>query len=150
MKRTLIAAGLVATLAFAAIALGAVKHYRGPIEQGGNVTFDTKVKHHKVKNVKSFFFYKLTLSCEDGELPNLTNDPIFPIPPMTVDHREFHGDFYNAEFKTSGHVKGAFSDHFRKASGTLEDQGPPGSEVRQVRHRHRRLDRREAVARARD
>ena len=43
------------------MAAGAVKHYRGPIQQGGHVTFQTKVKHGKTKRVKSFYFFKLKL-----------------------------------------------------------------------------------------
>jgi hypothetical protein len=126
----LVAAALVATVAFAAVALGAVKHYRGPIEQGGHVTFDTKVKHHKTKKVKKFFFFKVKLDCENSP----TGDPIlisnkspieFPIPVMRVRHRKFHGSFYNADFKTRGEVEGKFSDHFRSAEGTLRVHGRP-------------------------
>ena len=64
MKRLVIVAGLAADAGWVAVAAGAVKHYAGPIQQGGNVAFDTKVKHGKTKRVKSFFFYKLKLTCE--------------------------------------------------------------------------------------
>jgi hypothetical protein len=127
LKRTLIGIGLVATLVFAAMAFGATKHYRGPIQQGGHVTFDTTVKHHAVKRVKSFFFYKVKLSCEGGQtIPISNKSPIkFPIPAMRVRDRKFHGSFFKAEFKTRGEVEGEFTDHFRKAGGTLRVHGRP-------------------------
>jgi hypothetical protein len=130
MKRILVAIALVATLALAAAALGAVKHYRGPIQQGGHVTFDTKVKHHKTKKVKKFFFFKVELSCESSPnpdpIPISNKSPIeLPIPSMKVRHREFHGSFYKAEFKTRGEVEGELSDHFRTAHGTLRVHGRP-------------------------
>ncbi len=131
MKRTLIAAGVAAVLAFAAVALGAVKHYRGPVQQGGHVTFDTKVKHHKTKKVNKFFFFKVKLTCEAGENP-ATTIPIsnkaplkFPIPPMKVSHGHFHGKFSNTEFKTSGEVEGEFGDDYTTAEGTLRVHGHP-------------------------
>jgi hypothetical protein len=130
MKRILIATGLVATLAFAAVALGAVKHYRGPVAQGGHVTFDSKVKRHKAKRVKSFFFFKVKLSCEDSPtgdpIPISNKSPIeLPIPAMKVKHRRFHGSFYKAEFKTRGEVEGTFTDHYSAAHGTLRVHGRP-------------------------
>ena len=130
MKRAFITGTLIATLVFATMALGAVKQYRGPIEQGGHVTFDTKVKHHKTKKVKKFFFYKVKLSCENSPqpdpLPISNKSPIeFPIPVMRVRHRKFHGSFFKAEFKTRGEVEGEFSDGFRSAEGTLRVHGRP-------------------------
>jgi opacity protein-like surface antigen len=127
MKRVVLVAGLVVVLACAAVAAGAVKHYRGPVEQGGHVTFQTKVKHGKVKNVRQFFFFKVKLSCENGQsIPISNQSPIkFPIPPMKVKHRKFHGSFYKQEFKTRGEVEGEFSDHYRKAAGTLRVHGRP-------------------------
>jgi hypothetical protein len=130
MKRVVMVAGLVGALAFAAVAAGAVKHYRGPIQQGGHVTFQTKVKHHKTKRVKSFFFFKVKLSCENSPtgdpIPISNKSPIkFPIPAMKVKHRKFHGSFYKAEFKTRGEVEGEFSDHYRAAEGTLRVHGRP-------------------------
>ena len=125
MKRVVLVAGLAAALVWVAVATGAVKHYAGPIQQGGNVAFDTKVKHGKTKRVKSFFFYKLTLTCEHGDPIKVSNDPVFPIPPMKVSHRAFHGSFYKADFKTRGEVDGTFTDHYRKAHGTLRVHGRP-------------------------
>jgi hypothetical protein len=130
MKRTLVVVGLVATLAFATVALGAIKHYRGPIQGGGHVTFDTKVKHHKTKRVKNFFFFKVKLSCENSPnpdpIPISNQSPIkFPIPAMRVRHRRFHGSFYNADFRTRGEVEGKFTHHYRKAEGTLRVHGHP-------------------------
>jgi hypothetical protein len=46
---------------------------------------------------------------------------------MKVKHRKFHGDFYNSDFKTGGHVKGKFTDHFRNVAGTLRVNGRPPS-----------------------
>jgi hypothetical protein len=131
LRRTLIIGGTVATLAFAAVALGSVKHYRGPIQQGGHLTFDTKVKHHKTKKVKKFFFFKVKLECENSPppgdpIPISNKSPIeFPIPTMKVKHRRFHGSFYNADFKTKGEVEGELTDHFTKAEGTLRVHGRP-------------------------
>jgi hypothetical protein len=132
MKRVLLAAGMVVALAFAAVAVGAVKHYAGPIQQGGSVTFDAKVKHHRAKRVRSFYFFKLKLTCEMAP-PGASNtikisnkSPLnFPIPPMAVRHRKFHGSFYKPEFKTRGEVDGKFTDHYRNAAGTLRVHGRP-------------------------
>jgi len=123
-----IGTALVGTLAFAGLAFGAVKHYRGTIEQGGKVTFQTKVKHRHPKRVKRFYFYKLTLNCESGPIEISNRSPInLPFPTMKVKHRKFHGDFHSSNFKTSGHLKGKFTNHFRKAHGTLRVNGnPPG------------------------
>src|SRR5262245_60934891 len=107
MKRVVAIAGLVGALAFAGVAVGAVKHYAGPIHQGGNVTFDTKVRHGKTKQVKSFYFFKLKLTCEkaphgaSNTIKISNQSPLnFPIPPTRVKHRQFHGSFYKADFKT--------------------------------------------------
>jgi hypothetical protein len=131
MRRTLIAALAVATLAFAAVALAAPQHYRGPIRQGGYVTFQTQVKQHQ-KRVKGFYFFKLKLICEkapQGANPTIkisNKSPLnFPIPPMAVKRRQFHGGFYKADFKTRGEVEGRFSDRNRKAAGTLRVHGRP-------------------------
>jgi hypothetical protein len=132
MRRALFVAALATTLAFAAVALGSVKHYAGPVEQGGNVTFDTKVRHHRAKRVNSFYFFKLRLTCEKAP-PGASNtikisnkSPIdFPIPPMKVKHRKFDGSFYKEEFKTRGEVEGEFTNHYRKAAGTLRVHGRP-------------------------
>jgi hypothetical protein len=132
MKRALFVAAVATTLAFAAVALGSVKHYRGPIEQGGHVTFDTKVKHHRAKQVDSFYFFKLKLTCEkapsgaSNTIKISNKSPIdFPIPPMDVEHRTFHGSFYKEEFKTRGEVEGEFTRRYRKAAGTLRVHGRP-------------------------
>ncbi len=130
MKRVVLVAGLVGALACAAVAVGAVKHYRGPIRQGGHVTFETKVRHHRVKRVEEFFFFKVKLYCENSPtgdpIPISNKSPIkFPIPPMRVRQRQFRGSFYNAEFKTRGEVEGEFSDHYRRAQGTLRVHGRP-------------------------
>jgi hypothetical protein len=127
VRRALIIGGLIAALALATTALGAVKRYHGTVTQGGTVSFKTTVKHHRTKNVKSFFFYKVTLSCEGGaSIPISNRTPLkFPIPPMKVRHRRFHGSFSNSEFKTSGEVDGKFTDHYRKAEGTLRVHGRP-------------------------
>jgi hypothetical protein len=126
LRRTLIFGGLVAMLSFATGALGSTKHYRGPIEQGGHVTFDTKVKHHKTKKVKRFYFFDVKLKCDENTLRINNRTPFdFPVPPMKVKHRRFHGDFYNADFKTGGHVKGEFTNHFKNAEGTLRVRGNP-------------------------
>jgi hypothetical protein len=121
VRRILILGGLVATLVFATMAFGAVKHYRGPIEQGGHVTFDTKVKHHKAKKVKKFYFFEVTFSCEqppNTEFPISNKTPLnFPIPSMKVKHREFHGTF--SQLGGTGRVIGEFKNHYRQASGTL-------------------------------
>jgi hypothetical protein len=130
MRRALPVVALVVALAFATVALGSVKHYRGPVEQGGHVTFDTKVKRHKTKRVKSFFFFKVKLTCENSPtgdpIPISNKSPIkLPIPAMKVRDRRFHGSFYKAEFKTRGEVEGEFSDHYRRAEGTLRVHGRP-------------------------
>jgi hypothetical protein len=118
MKRTLVVVGLVATLAFATVALGAIKHYRGPIQQGGHVTFQTKVRHHKTKRVKKFYFFKVELTCDEATFPISNRRPLdFPVPPMRVRHREFHGTF--SQLGGTGHVEGQFRDHYRHATGTL-------------------------------
>jgi hypothetical protein len=127
VKRALVGVGLVAALAFAAVAMGAIKHYHGTVDQGGTVSFQTKVRHHKAKRVKNFFFYKVTLTCEGGaSIPISNRKPLkFPIPPMKVRHRRFHGSFSNSDFKTSGEVHGKFTHHYRKAKGTLRVHGRP-------------------------
>jgi hypothetical protein len=118
MKRVVLVAGLIGALAFAAVATGAVKHYRGPIEQGGRVTFQTKVKHHKVKKVKKFYFFDVELTCDEQAFPISNRTPLnFPVPPMKVKHREFHGTF--SQLGGTGRVKGEFTDHFKRANGTL-------------------------------
>ena len=118
MKRTLIAAGVVATLAFAAVALGSVKHYRGPVQQGGHVTFDTKVKHHRAKKVRKFYFFDVTLTCDEATFPISNRTPLnFPVPSMKVKHGEFHGTF--SQLGGTGRVQGEFTDHFKQVSGTL-------------------------------
>jgi hypothetical protein len=127
LKRAMTLGALIVALAFAAVALGAVKRYHGTVAQGGTVSFKTTVKRHKTKNVKAFFFYKVTLTCEGGaSLPISNRKPLkFPIPPMKVRHRRFHGSFSNTDFKTSGEVHGKFTDHYRKAHGTLRVHGRP-------------------------
>jgi hypothetical protein len=118
LKRILIVGGLVATLAFAGVAAGAVKHYRGPIQQGGHVTFQTKVKHHKTKSVKRFYFFDVTMTCDEQTFQISNRTPLnFPVPPMKVRHREFHGTF--SQLGGTGRVTGQFTHHFKHASGTL-------------------------------
>jgi len=118
IKRATIVAGLAATLAFAAVAMGAVKHYRGPVQQGGHITFQTKVRHHKVKRVKKFYFFDVKLTCDEATFPISNRKPLnFPVPPMKVKHREFHGTF--AQLGGTGRVTGQFTDHFKHATGTL-------------------------------
>jgi hypothetical protein len=118
LKRILIVGGLVATLAFAAMAMGAVKHYRGPIQQGGHVTFQTKVKHHKTKRVKNFYFFDLKLTCDEAAFLISNKRPLnFPVPPMRVRHREFHGTF--SQLGGTGRVTGKFTNHYKDAAGTL-------------------------------
>ena len=103
--------------------LGAVARMRTDwtIEQGGHVTFDTKVKHHKAKKVKKFYFFDVTFTCEEGpvkEFPISNRKPLdFPVPPMRVKHREFHGTF--SQLGGTGRIKGEFTDHFKRAAGTL-------------------------------
>jgi hypothetical protein len=128
MKRALIATALVALLAFAAIAVGSVKHYKGPVDQGGRVKFETNVELGKVKSVKRFYFFDLPLNCERSPRHVLISNrrPLdFPIPTMRVNHRQFHGDFSNSDFHTRGHVEGKFNRQFTKAAGTLRVQGHP-------------------------
>jgi hypothetical protein len=128
MKRILIGIGLVAVLAFAALALGSVRHYKGPVDQGGRVKFDTRVDQGKVKAVKRFYFFDLPLTCERSPRHVLISNrrPLnFPFPTMKVKAREFHGDFSNSDFHTRGHVEGQFNRHFTKAAGTLRVQGHP-------------------------
>jgi hypothetical protein len=118
LKRILIVVGLVATLVFAAMAMGAVKNYRGPIQQGGRVTFQTKVKHHRTKRVKNFYFFDLKLTCDEAAFPISNKKPLnFPVPPMKVKHREFHGTF--SQLGGTGRVTGQFTDHYKHATGTL-------------------------------
>jgi hypothetical protein len=118
MRRALLLGGLVGALACAAVAAGAVKHYRGPIQQGGHVTFQTKVTRHKVKRVKRFYFYDVTLTCDEQTFPISNRTPLnFPVPPMRVRHREFHGTF--SQLGGTGRIKGEFRDHYRRANGTL-------------------------------
>ncbi len=131
MKRTLIAAVAVATLAFAAVAVAAPPHYRGPIKQGGYVTFQTEVKQQQ-RRVTKFYFFNLKLTCEkapkgaSNTIKISNKSPLnFPVPPMTVKNGQFHGSFYKEEFKTRGAVTGAFSDHNLKAAGTLRVYGHP-------------------------
>ena len=132
MRRTLPVIGLLVALAFASVALGAVKHYRGPIQQGGHVAFQAKIRHHKAKTVKNFYFFKLKLTCEKAppgasrSIKISNKSPVnLPFPTMRVNHGVFEGSFYKAQFKTRGEVKGQFSDHYRKAAGTLRVHGRP-------------------------
>jgi hypothetical protein len=130
MRRVVLVAGLAAALVWVAVAAGAVKDYRGPVKQGGHVTFQTKVKRGKTKRVTSFFFFKVKLSCENSPtgdpIPISNKSPIkLPIPAMKVRNRKFHGSFYKAEFKTRGEVDGEFTHHYRTAEGTLRVHGRP-------------------------
>jgi hypothetical protein len=107
--------GLVLTLAFAAAALGATKHYKGPVTQGGQVKFTLQSKHGKRK-VKNFLFSGVTLTCEGRDPFAITNNG-FPVPAMRVRHRHFHGAF--SQLGGTGDIKGDFNHHYRKATGTL-------------------------------
>jgi hypothetical protein len=123
MRRALIGTGLVALLPLAAVAVGSVKHYHGPVDQGGSVKFNTKVRHGKVKSVKSFVFSKVDMTCDPPFGTRPIGNGAFPVPSMRVRHRKFHGDF--SQFGGHGHIRGKFADHFRKADGTLRVNGDP-------------------------
>lgn len=131
MRRTLVAALAVAMLAPAAVAIAAPLPYRGPINPGGYVTFQTEVKEHQ-KRVTKFYFFDLKLTCEKApkgasKTIKISNkSPLnFPVPPMAVKNGQFHGSFYKQEFNTRGEVTGAFSDQGQKAAGTLRVHGRP-------------------------
>jgi hypothetical protein len=121
MKRTLIGIGLVATLAFAAVALAGTRHYKGPVKQGGNVQFDLVAKNG-VKRVKSFGFSGVSMTCDPPTGTIKINNDQFPVPTMKVKkHRKFGGTF--SKFGGHGHISGQFTKHFRKATGTLRVNG---------------------------
>jgi hypothetical protein len=131
MKRILIAGVAAAMLAFAAVAIAAPPQYRGPIKQGGYVTFQTEVKQGH-KKVTKFYFFNLKLACEKApkgasKTIKISNkSPLnFPVPPMAVKNRHFQGSFYKQQFKTRGEVAGTFAKGFLKATGTLRVHGHP-------------------------
>ncbi len=126
MKRikriTIICAALVAALVLAATALAATKHYRGTIKENsnGSVAFTGVKKDRKIVKVKNFVFNLAPSKCADGT--HFFSNPNLPIGPMRVTRREFNGSIH---VSTGGNVRahGEFTNHYRKAEGTIKFSG---------------------------
>jgi hypothetical protein len=125
MKRYPIVLALFVALAVPAIAIAGVRHFKGPIDPSGNVSFDTKVRHGRIVKVKSgnpgFEFNHLPMTCNEGER-TISGGFTFA---MEVNHRHFSGTgIYNSS-AGSGRVAvtGKFKHHGRKAVGTINGRG---------------------------
>jgi hypothetical protein len=136
MKRGFLAATVLGALACAAVALGATKPYfygKDSDSQCGQVPHTTctvtfsgvKGKHGRIKKVTNFVFDRVPDTCDQGSFAFTIKGN--PVPAMRVNnHRKFSAH-YAPNSKETIDVTGKFSKNFRKASGTLRDQGdfPP-------------------------
>jgi hypothetical protein len=118
-------AALTLTLVFAAIAVASIRHYRGAVEEGGSVRFETKVRNGEPIKVRRFVFNRVPMECDDGA--STVGDVGTPPPAMRVnaEHR-FHGDFTSAQGRKRLRIRGRFRDGERKARGTLRVWGDFG------------------------
>jgi len=123
----------VAALLFAALALGATRHYTGadrdPACGPGDctVTFSAKVKKGKVKTVSQFVFDAVPITCNEGDF-TVTN-PDVPVNGMKVDGKRRFEGVWNGPNHQQISVTGEFSKDWKTAKGTLKDRGnfPPSA-----------------------
>jgi hypothetical protein len=134
MRRIAIVGSLVAMLVFAAVALGAVRHYHGkdtdPACTSGltppscAITFDGGVRNHKVVRVKNFAFDEIPMQCDEGAYA-ISNTGV-PLPTMRVNaQRRFHGEFVDSKTSPTQytHVAGRFSTNYKRATGHFRFHG---------------------------
>ena len=130
---------VMGALAVAAVALAASKTYTGKDHDGKcgtigppphssdcQVTFEAKIKHGKATAVSDFVMKRVPIKCDQGFFV-VSNDNA-PTGTMKVKkHRKFKGHFTFAGGAQSIDVTGKFSKDWKKASGTLRNQGDFGS-----------------------
>ena len=137
MRRTAIAGSIVAVLAFAAVALGATKHYTGkdkdPACSTGTpppactIDFDGVIRNHRVVKVKNFLFDEIPMTCDQGAyvVGNTTPTPN-PLPPMKVNaQRKFGANFVDSTTSPTQftHVDGRFSTNYKRVTGHFRFHG---------------------------
>jgi hypothetical protein len=142
MRRIAIVGSLVATLVFAAAALGTAKHYHGtdtdPACTTGTpppactIDFDGVVRNHRVVKVRDFVFDGIPMTCNEGDFTISNNTT--PLPDMKVNaKRKFAANFKDDLQNPTQyiHVDGRFSTNYKRATGHLRFHGdfspaPPG------------------------
>jgi hypothetical protein len=131
MKRYPIVLALFVALAVPAIAIAGVRHFNGPIDPSGSVSFDTKVRHGRIVKVKSGLdFNHLPMTCNEG---GRTISGGFDFA-MKLNHRHFSGTgIYNSSAgRGTVAVSGRFKRHGHKAVGTINGHGnfaPEGNSI---------------------
>ncbi len=142
MRRIAIFGSLVATLVFAAVAVGAVKHYHGKDTDPAcassipppacAITFDGVVRNHKVVRVRDFVFDEIPMTCDQGDY-SISNSTT-PLPGIKVNaKRKFGANFVDDQQNPTQyiHVDGKFSTNYKRATGHVRFHGdispsPPG------------------------
>jgi hypothetical protein len=125
VKRIVIAAGLVGTLVFAAVAVAAIRHYHGTVREGGDLRFVTKVRDGETIKVKRFVFSGVPMECDNGS--STVGDAGSPPPAMRVnDEHKFGGKFTSANGRKHLRIRGRFRNDDQKARGILRVTGDFG------------------------
>ena len=130
MKRIVIGAGLIATLAFAAVAFANIRHYHGRVDGGGKVRFVTKVRDGDGETIKvgGSSSRRVPMECDDGA--STVGDAGSPPPAMRVnDENRFRGKFTSPSGRKHLHIRGRLTD---------DEQTGPGHPAGQRRLRRRR------------
>jgi len=121
MKRALLVAALVVSLAGVEVAIASATDYVGNLREGhGSLSFEGQKKHGKVIKVNHFFVLFAPLHCDNGKTTISSDRSWFT---ARVRHRHFHD---RATFVAGGHavLDGRFThSHYRQAKGTLEFTG---------------------------
>jgi hypothetical protein len=105
-----LAVGVFATLAFARI-----KHFQGPIDQGGKIEFDAKFRHGKPRKAGDFSLGYMTLRCAQGVEVEVR---FVPDGFVRVKRRQFHYEFARGR-RATARVKGEFNPQGNEAQGTF-------------------------------
>jgi hypothetical protein len=122
VKRSLICAGIIVALAIPAPTSAGVPDFEGRDRDGGTVSFETKVRHGRIKKVATGFAWKnLYVRCHEGWSKT---DGSFTRP-MRVRHRRFHGTgrTHTAGGEVIARVTGRFSRRENKAHGRIRVHG---------------------------
>jgi hypothetical protein len=106
--------GALAVAVFATLAFARIKHFEGPIDEGGKIKFDAKFKHGELRKAGAFSLGYLEVDCAQGiegfEVKFKSDDFV------RVKRREFHYDFADGRRPTA-RVKGTFNQERNEAQG---------------------------------
>lgn len=113
---------LIAIVALAGIApaTASAASYTGTFSDGGTVSFKTVTKHRKVVRVKEFAWSGVPVACKQGDF---TNEARLPVS-LRVSRGLFSYQALAVDLTQS--VSGKFTNHRRRANGTLNVFGTLG------------------------